>query len=184
MISEGELPGAPDHGSEAPGHLTASDPFGRALEYCATLLAIVGGIVLTALSAFTVVSVIGRATFDSPILGDSEVTEMACGLAVFMFLPYCQIKGGNIVVDFFTVRISNRRRAAMDALHNFVFLVVVVIITWRMIVGGLDAWHHGEISMMLRLPIWIGYSGGILALILLALVCLYTVYLKFTESRS
>jgi len=154
------------------------------LEYCATVLAIFGGIILTALSAFTVFSVIGRATFDSPILGDSEVTEMACGLAVFMFLPYCQIKGGNIVVDFFTAGISNQRRAALDFLHNFVFLFVVVIITWRMIAGGLDAWHHGEISMMLRLPIWIGYTGGILALILLALVCLYTVYLNFTESKS
>lgn len=179
-----DIPGAPDLESGAPGQLIATGPFGRWLESCATYMAVLGGIILVALSIFTVISVLGRAAFDSPILGDSEVTEMACGLAVFMFLPFCQIKGGNIVVDFFTVGITNSRRATLDIFHNMIFTLVVVIITWRMMAGGIDAWNHGEISMMLSLPIWLGYTGGVLAMVLLTLVCSYTIYVKYLESKS
>jgi TRAP-type C4-dicarboxylate transport system permease small subunit len=179
-----EMPGASEQNPDAPGHIETANSFGHRLESWATTLAIIGGLILTALSVFTVFSVIGRAAFDSPILGDSEVTEMACGLAVFMFLPYCQIKGGNIVVDFFTTGLSEQRRAFLDVFHNVIFTFVVVILTWRMMAGGIDAWKHGEISMMLGLPIWIGITGSVLAMILLVLVCLHTVYINFEMSKS
>ena len=37
-----------------------------------------------------------------PINGDFEMVQMATAIAVFSFLPYCQARRGNIVVDTFT----------------------------------------------------------------------------------
>ena len=169
----------PDEDSGASSGRGRYGPFGNRLEAMAEQLALAGGLVLVFLTVFTVFSVIGRAVFNSPILGDAEVTELACGLAAFAFLPYCQIKGGNIVIDFFTATLTARVRAVLDTIHNAVFTGVVVIITWRLAAGGIDAWNHGEISMMLQLPIWVGYLGAVASSLLLTLCCLYGVYAHF-----
>jgi len=47
-----------------------------------------------------VVSVIGRAFFSHPILGDVELVQLGCAVVVASFLPYTQFRNANIIVDF------------------------------------------------------------------------------------
>ena len=77
---------------------TRSDPMGRVLTRLARIFVIIGGICLTAAGLLTVVSVMGRYFINSPIPGDFELVEMACAVAVFSFLPYCQLRKGNVLV--------------------------------------------------------------------------------------
>ena len=49
-------------------------------------------LVLIALILLTVVSVVGRALFSAPIPGDFELVEIGMAVAVFAFLPYCQLR--------------------------------------------------------------------------------------------
>lgn len=183
MSDFSDRPDAPNSSSAASGQADTLDKLGIRLESWATKFALAGGIILTVLAVFTIVSVVGRAAFDSPILGDSEITEMAAGIAIFLFLPYCQIKGGNIVVDFFTTKLATRARATLDAVNNVIFSLVIGILAWRMLIGGIDAWNHNEISMMLKLPTWLGYAVAILAMGLLTLTCLYSTLIKCREAR-
>ena len=60
-------------------HRMRSDPIGRLLHVLCDVCAVIGGAVLIAMAAMTVVSVIGRTFFDSPILGDVELVQL--GLA-------------------------------------------------------------------------------------------------------
>ena len=89
-------------------------PVGRALHRLAAALAVAGGLVLVALIVMTCLSIAGRAMFSAPLPGDFELVEIGCAVAVFAFLPYCQITGGNVVVDFFTARARPRTKAALD----------------------------------------------------------------------
>src|SRR5690606_2512545 len=125
-------------------------------------------------TAVTVISVVGRVLFAAPVLGDAEIVELGCALAIFSFLPYCQLRGGNVVVDVFTTRASPRTRALLDAANGLVFTLVVVLLTWRLVVGSIDAISHNEFSMFLRIPLWWGYAGAILPMMVWGLACLYT----------
>ena len=49
----------------------------RILEWLAKSLAIVGGLVVVAITLITTASIVGRWLFNSPLLGDTEIVESA-----------------------------------------------------------------------------------------------------------
>ena len=68
--------------------------------------------VLAGIAMTTVVSVLGRKFFGGAIAGDFEIVEIGCAVAVSLFLPYCQLNKGNVIVDFFTLKASQDRASA------------------------------------------------------------------------
>lgn len=151
-----------------------NDTFGRALYASSVAIALSGGLITLLVMVLTVASVVGRGALNAPLLGDSEVVEVGVAIAIFSFLPYCQMRGANVIVDFFTMRTSSRTRAALDMVMNAVFFVCVAVLTWRLAVGGLVAFRNGDNSMFLRIPLWWGYIAGFVASVAWTLACLYT----------
>lgn len=72
----------------------------RWLERACDTSATIGGTVLVAMACMTVVSVVGRAFFAHPILGDVELVQLGSAVVVASFLPYTQFRRANIMVDF------------------------------------------------------------------------------------
>jgi len=145
-----------------------------ALSAAVRLTAIGGGVVLVAVALLTLVSVIGRALFSSPVPGDFELVEIGCAIAVFAFLPYCHLVGGHVVVDFVTAHAPQRLRAALDALASGLFTVVAALLTWRLALGGIELHGHGETSMILRVPLWWGFAAAVPCMALFTIVCAWT----------
>ena len=172
-----------------------SDPVGRVLYRVTEAVAVLGGLVLVALTMLTVWSIIGRqiASTDwlrdlpvlslaGPVTGDFELVELGCAVAVFAFLPYCQIVGGNVLVDFFTAKASPRTKALLAMLGDAVFTLIAATLTWRLVLGGEDLQRYGETTMVLRVPVWWGYVPAVAALVLLTLVCAYTTWRRGLET--
>jgi hypothetical protein len=86
---------------------------------------LVGGAVALAVAAVVVVSVLRRWLFSQPIPGDFELAQIGTAVAVFAFLPYCQVVRGNIVVDTFTSGLPARVRGRIDALWDVVYAVAM-----------------------------------------------------------
>ena len=158
--------------------------FGRWLFGICEHLAVFGGVVLLIVTAFTVISVVGRAAFASPVLGDQEIVEIGVAVALFSFMPYCQMRAANAIVGFFTARLSPACQAFLDALMNTIFSVCIVIVTWRLAVGGLGAFKAGDASMFLRLPQWWGYAAAFIACLFWSAACLYSVSRSLREMRG
>ncbi len=135
-----------------------------------------GGLLLIGVVAMTVISVLGRYLFNMPIPGDYEITELACGVAVFAFFPYCHMKNANIVVEFFTGRMRPRRKAALDTAHSLVFAAVAALISWRLFVGGMHKLEDGETTLFLGIPVWLGYVSALPGAVLLTAVCVWVFY--------
>ncbi len=117
---------------------------GRALHGLADALAIVGGVLCCLMAAIVTVSVAGRYLFARPIPGDYDLVGILCGCAIFSFLPYCQLKGGNVFADFFTQAAPPRFKAALDAGGNFLFLAAAIMFTWRLCYGLLEMRRSAE----------------------------------------
>lgn len=129
------------------------------LERLAKLCAVAAGVLLTAITLMTCVSLIGRNTTGWTIVGDFELSAAAAGAAVALFLPWCQMRRGNIIVDFFTSKASDATNAALDRLGALLFAVVMALMTWRTVIGGLNAWNSKSGTMMIGFPEWIIYMG-------------------------
>ena len=130
----------------------------KPLESLAKLCAILAGVLMTVITLMTCVSLIGRNTTGWTIIGDIELTASAAGAAVALFLPWCQLRRGNIIVDFFTTRASESAQQAMDRFGALLMALVMALMCWRSAVGGISAWSSHSGSMMLGFPDWIVYS--------------------------
>jgi TRAP-type C4-dicarboxylate transport system permease small subunit len=151
------------------------------LERLCERLALAGGAALLGALAILVVTVVGGA-FGRPLLGDSELVELLCGIAVFAFLPYCQLRGSNVIVDFFTQPLPKRAQHFLDFLMSVVFTAVAAVLAWRLAAGGITAWERARRSMFLQLPDWWGYVFGVLAMLLWVAVCAWSARKSFARA--
>lgn len=128
------------------------------LGYLCDFSAAVGAVLLLAIAFMTVISVIGRAFFMHPILGDVELVQISGAVVVASFLPYTQYRQANIIVDFFTTRASQRIQHGMDRLGVVFYTGVMSLVLWRVAVGGMDIYTSGERTMLMDLPLWWPYA--------------------------
>jgi TRAP-type C4-dicarboxylate transport system permease small subunit len=143
-----------------------------------------GGAILVALTGMSVASITGRAFLGRPVPGDFELVQIGCGAAIAAFLPYCQLRRGNIIVDFFTVRAGPRAQGALDALGALLVALVMAVLAWRTAVGMVAVRAAGEVSMIVGFPIWIGYAAIVPSLALAALVALHTARESWKAARA
>ncbi len=142
------------------------------LEKLAKLCAILAGVLLTFITLMTCASLIGRNTTGDTLAGDFELTGVAAGAAVALFMPWCQLKQGNIIVDFFTAKASEQTNALLDRFGALMMGAVFALLTWRTSVGALNAYATQSSSMMLGFPEWIVYMTMIPPFILTTVISL------------
>jgi TRAP-type C4-dicarboxylate transport system permease small subunit len=128
------------------------------LERAAQASAVLAGVLLTFITLMTCASLLGRNTIGATLVGDFELSGAAAGAAIALFLPWCQWRRGNIIVDFFTARASARTQARLDRLGAALLALVMALLAWRTAIGGLNAWQSNNGSMILGLPEWITYA--------------------------
>jgi TRAP-type C4-dicarboxylate transport system permease small subunit len=169
-----------------PGHedTRPTDPVGRVLLTITRWFALVGGLVLCSMALLTTVSVTGRRFFDAPVTGDFELIAIGTGVCVFTFLPYCQLKRENVLVDFFMSRAPQRAKSFFDAIGNLAYTFIIAIMIWRMTLGGIDLYEADEMTLILEFTRWWTFPAAILCLILLLVVCAYTFVCSVKEVRD
>ncbi len=136
-------------------------------------LALVGGLMILAVAVLISVSVIGRWLFDLPIPGDFDLAQIGTAIAVFTFLPLCQLRGGNIVVDFFTAKAPRKWRQGLDNLSLVLYLGIAVLLTIQMTRGAIETASAGTASMVVGLPLAWGMAAAVAAMFWLGVVIVY-----------
>ena len=99
---------------------TPRSAFGRGLDAAARLFALLGGAVFTALTLLSLYSIVMRNLAGSPIMGDWELVQMGCAVAIAACFPMCQMRGAHIIVDFFTQRASRATSKRLDGVGALV----------------------------------------------------------------
>ena len=142
----------------------------RVLEILAKACAVLAGLLLTGITLMTCASLIGRNTIGITLVGDFELTGVACGAAIALFMPWCQLRRGNIIVDFFTTRAGDRVNAALDRFGALLLAGAMALMAWRTLVGGLNAYSSQSGTMMLGFPEWIVYTFMVPPLVLTTII--------------
>jgi TRAP-type C4-dicarboxylate transport system permease small subunit len=157
---------------------------GRTLELAAKAFAFAGGAVMVAMLCMSVASITGRAVYGKPVEGDFELVQLGCAVGIAAFLPWCQWRRGNIIVDFFTARLPPRAQGVLDGIGALLLALVMALVAWRATEGALSVYASGERAMISRYPQWIGYAAIVPSLALTALVGFYTAWQSFLDKKA
>lgn len=148
----------------------------RVVEKLCSMLALLGAAVLIILALITVISVLGRYLFNSPISGDFEMVEIGCAIAVASFLPHCQLQQGNVIVDLFTLRAPQTIKNILDAIGCILLTIMAGLMTWRVGLSGMDLQRYNDQTMILQFNTWKAFVIIVPCLGLLTLAGLITTW--------
>jgi len=141
--------------------------FSNTLERLARLCSILGGLLMTALMLMTCYSLIGRNVFDTALIGDFELTGIGSGTAIAFFMPICQFKRDNIIVDFFTA-----------------MTVIFALLSWRCALAAINAKESMGASMLLGFPDWIVFTGMSIPFALTAVIAAMQTLSRFQAEEA
>jgi TRAP-type C4-dicarboxylate transport system permease small subunit len=164
-------------------------------------LVYIGGVVLCTIALLTVVSVIGRALTGfglSPIPGDFELVEIGAAVAVFSFLPWCQLNRGHVTVDILVNTFPKRVGRWLELIGNVGITLIACVIAWRLWkgMGERVTWFSQELrdvlgfgykpfsvetTFILAMPTWYGYALGMVGALLFCVVSFYTIWRSLNE---
>ncbi len=170
----------------------------------ARLMALLGGLVLTALVALTCVSVLGRglntlghssfleslsqsvagaliATGVGPVSGDFELVEAGVSFTIFAFLPICQLRRGHATVDIFANSFPRWLNRFLTTFWEVLLSALILLITWRLFVGMEDKMRYGETTFLLQFPIWWAFALSFGAAAIASVVAIYCAIARIIE---
>jgi TRAP-type C4-dicarboxylate transport system permease small subunit len=136
--------------------------------------ALAGGLMLAVLVVITAFSATSNVFFGKPFTGEYELAKHFVAIAIFTFLPYCQLTGANVTVDIFTEGMGHRAKSAMLAFSSLFALAFALLLLWRMSLGFGDYLRYPEMTPTLHVPLWTAFPPILLSLVLLVAASLIT----------
>ena len=150
-----------------------SSLFANLLRSLVTIWALVGGTILLLIVFLNVFSIIGN-IFLKPLAGDFELTKIGVAVAIFCFLPYCQLYRQNVTAEIFTSWVNEKTRMLLNLTASILAFLFSILLVWRMFEGMLDQKAYNYTTTILQFPIWVAYIPVLFSLFLLAGASLIT----------
>jgi TRAP-type mannitol/chloroaromatic compound transport system permease small subunit len=99
---------------------------------------------------------VGRALFNSPMMGGVEMTESLLATVIFLAMPYAQRHGQNVVVDIIIQMFSVRFQVAAYFIALIATLFAFGLLAYQAIDGARAAVEVMEVSAgYVPVPVWI-----------------------------
>lgn len=170
----------------------------------ARFMAVLGGIVLSALVLMICLSILGRTLNGmlhtavangflastaqwlidvgiGPVNGDFEMVEAGVAFAVFAFLPLCQITAGHASVDVFTNWMPDGAQRVLNLLIDVLFAVVLVVIAMQLYEGLISKMRSGQTTFLLQYPIWWAYAASLAGAAVTAITGVFMACVRVAE---
>ena len=108
------------------------------------------GVMLAAIMMVTVVDVVGRYRFNSPLPGASEIIEILMALLIYIGLPVVSQRNAHISVDMFGSLLPKAAAPARAFIVRLLCAGIMGVIAWRL-------WHYAgqlsrDVTEYLKLP--------------------------------
>jgi TRAP-type C4-dicarboxylate transport system permease small subunit len=115
-----------------------------------------GGVVFVALMTMmliTVVDVVGRYFFNSPVKSAFEITEIALGVSVFAALPLTTIHQEHVTVGLFDSLFTGFGWIVQQLFIGLVSVIALSLFTWRLWIQARQLTEYGDRTLFLSIPL-------------------------------
>ena len=116
-------------------------------------LAVLGAVILTVAAAIICYSVLLRIISGGQVLGDFEIMSVASGIAILLFLPYCQATRAHVLIEIFTNWLPASFLRVLQALWSATLAAAATLLTWRLFIGLEEAMAQNNVTIILHLPL-------------------------------
>ena len=139
-----------------------------------------GGAMLFGLALVTVIAVIFRYVFNSPIFGADDFNQMLLMSTVAFGIAYSGRQGGQVVVEILSVISGQKILRWTDIFAKILGVIMLSILVWVLIESGINAAEYGETTRSLEITLqpffWllafgIGLYGIVLLFEIISLLC-------------
>ena len=145
------------------------------------VLLILASFALLAMMCVITVNVLGRISFNSPLLGALEIAGLAGVVMVSVALGYTEREKSNVVVEVFASRFPPRIRAITDSITLCLSLVAVSFLFWAVCEDAFHAAAFKEQTLILEIdtpPFKFIWAAGTFFLCLCLLKNMVTAFKK------
>ena len=117
------------------------------------ILSRLGCVALCSMMCLTVVDVVGRYVFNSPILGAFEITSFLVCILVFSFLGYAQSQKSHVTVDILVNTFPEKVQTVVKLINYIIALLMMILISWKGFEKAIESMETGDSPMNLPIPI-------------------------------
>jgi C4-dicarboxylate transporter, DctM subunit len=139
-------------------------------------IGVVGMVVIGVLTTLDVVVL--RAMLKSPIPGSNEFLNTIFAVAIASVLASGLAQRAVLDIDILSNRLGKTAASWLRACGSGILLLSLVLISWRVGVYSIDAYHKNLSTMILRWPMW----PFLFAITLLFIVCLPVQFVSFLRT--
>jgi TRAP-type C4-dicarboxylate transport system permease small subunit len=143
--------------------------------------AVLGGVMALAVAVMTVYSITQRFLTSRPLQGDIELVQLGIAISISLCIAWCQLHGGNIIVDFFTQNVRPSLNRFFDALGCLMLAIMYGLLSVRTVYGAFAVHASYERTATLDLPGWWTYAWLAPGLALGAVIALTQAWMHFTQ---
>lgn len=145
-------------------------------------LAWIAGSILLVMIFLTCANIFMRRVW-TPLLGTFELMGYFGAIVTAFALGYTQIKKGHIAVDVLVLRFSEKTRACLNSINNFICMIFFALVAWQITRYATTLWKTGEVTETLKIIYYPFTYGVALGCALFSLIFL-TDFLKCFFQRK
>ncbi|MBP2548278.1 TRAP-type C4-dicarboxylate transport system permease small subunit [Neorhizobium galegae] len=126
---------------------------GKRLTATHAALSVICGLMLLSMMFVTLIDVVGRYLFGSPLQGATELTALLLVSTIFIGLPAVCLDEENVTVDLLTDHLPAFIHPARRLVVRLLSAVVLMAAAWRIFAHGQALSSYGETTVSLHLPV-------------------------------
>ena len=116
-------------------------------------LATICAVILLAMMGITLIDVVGRYLFNSPLIGATELTELMLVGVVFLGLPAVTLDRAHVSVSLLSDRLPARFQPLREFILSIVIAALLTAIGWRIFQQGNQIAGYGGTTETLDFPL-------------------------------
>ena len=147
-------------------------------------LALLGLIGLVALAFMSIVDVMMRWLFSSPIDGVSDIYRLLIAIVVASFFPASFAERGHIAIQFLAAIMPGKGRKALAVLAATVTLAFTVVLGWQFVLYCLEVYSAGETTWLLGIDVTPWWSVATAFLLLCIPIQLIVLLAELTSADA
>ncbi len=114
---------------------------------------VIASVALIVMMLVTVIHVIGRLFFDSPLYGGIEIISLSGVVLIPFAIGYTQAERGHIIIEMLICRLPRRWKPPFAIFSLLISLCAVALVAWGAFIFAWDAViKPGSLTPILRLP--------------------------------
>ena len=133
--------------------MSSFEQIDRALKRFTRMIALIGLVGLLTLALATVLDVMLRWIFNSPIVGLNDTYSLFAALIIASCLPLCIYRRGTITIRFVGNIFGPRARNILDVFGGLVSLIIFSIMAWQLWRYTDQLARDGETTWVLNWPV-------------------------------